>query len=179
MSDAEWVEALRDEREQKDRYFRESPDSPLPSAERQAFDGLPYYPPDADYRVTAPLVGFDDRDELTVDTTEDGERTYLRWGQFRFDLTGDQYTLTAFKADVDDDRLWVPFKDETNGDTTYPAGRYLDLHPEEHRTDGEWILDFNRAYSPFCAHSERYECPLVPFENRLNVRIEAGERYEG
>jgi len=177
MTDVEWEAALEAEREQKDRYFRESPRSPLSQEARREFDGLPYYPPDPDYHLEVDLVGFEDRDEITVEITRDGEQTYLRWGQFRFDLHGEEYTLTAFKADPEDERLWVPFKDATNDDTTYPAGRYLDLEPDDHRPDGSWVLDFNRAYSPFCAHSEAYECPLVPFENRLDCRIEAGEQY--
>ncbi|MFB6104105.1 MAG: DUF1684 domain-containing protein [Halobacteriaceae archaeon] len=177
MTDAEYVASLEAEREQKDRYFRESPQSPLPRDVRRDFDGLPYYPPDPDYRFELSLVEFEERDEITVETTRDGEQTYLRWGQFRFEIGGGQYTLTAFKSEADDERLWVPFKDATNGDTTYPAGRYLDLEPDDHLDDA-WVLDFNRAYSPFCAHSEAYECPLVPFENRLDCRIEAGEQYE-
>ena len=54
--------------------------------------------------------------------------------------------------------------------------RYIDLEEDEHRVDGEWILDFNRAYNPTCAYSDRYECPLPPTENWLEVPIEAGEK---
>jgi uncharacterized protein (DUF1684 family) len=72
--------------------------------------------------------------------------------------------------------LFVPFLDATSGTTTYGAGRYLDLDPE---ADGSYVLDFNLAYQPYCAYSAAYSCPLTPHENRLAVRIEAGERLLG
>jgi uncharacterized protein (DUF1684 family) len=145
-------------------------------ADRFDFDGLAYYPPDPDLRFELPLVTFGDHEEVTVTTTTEGSRTYLRWGQFRFSIDGDAYTLSAFRSDPEADHLWIPFKDETNGETTYPAGRYIDLDESDKTVGGAWELDFNRAYSPFCAFSEDYECPLVPPENRLDVRIEAGEK---
>ena len=70
----------------------------------------------------------------------------------------------------------MPFRDETSGETTYGAGRYLDLEPETHRVDDGWILDFNAAYNPTCAYNHTYECPMIPPENWLDVHIEAGEQ---
>jgi len=69
--------------------------------------------------------------------------------------------------------LFVPFLDGTSGRETYGAGRYLDLAPED---DGTWTLDFNLAYHPSCVYDPEYSCPLTPAENRLPIRIEAGER---
>lgn len=71
----------------------------------------------------------------------------------------------------------MPFKDRTSGKETYGAGRYLDLDPVADRTDdGLWIVDFNRAYNPWCAYSDQYACPFVPPENWLDVSIQAGEK---
>jgi uncharacterized protein (DUF1684 family) len=69
--------------------------------------------------------------------------------------------------------VFVPFLDATSGKETYGAGRYLDLEPDE---DGTYAIDFNLAYHPSCVYSPRFSCPLTPAENRLPVRIEAGER---
>jgi uncharacterized protein (DUF1684 family) len=65
--------------------------------------------------------------------------------------------------------------DGTTGQETYHAGRYVDLQGPE---GGPFVLDFNLAYNPWCAYgaAERYVCPVTPPENRLAVRIEAGER---
>lgn len=174
---SEWQQALDERRTKKNQYFSENPHSPIPSEERDSFEGLDYYPIDETYRFELPLHEHDEKEQLTVATSTEGEREYLRWGEFQFTLDGEQVTIQAYKSDPNEDRLWVPFRDATSGDETYGAGRYLDLEREEHHTeDGVWILDFNEAYNPTCAYNDRYECPLPPTENWLDVPIEAGER---
>jgi uncharacterized protein (DUF1684 family) len=71
------------------------------------------------------------------------------------------------------DSLFVPFLDVTSGHETYGAGRYLDLEAEP---DGTYVIDFNLAYHPYCVYADHFSCPLTPAENRLPIRIEAGER---
>ena len=177
---SDWEEAVERHREEKDEYFRSSSNSPIPPDQREAFGGLSYYPPNPDYRFELSLREHDEKEPVTVGTSTEGEREYLRWGEFRFEVNGEEAALQAYKADPGDDRLWVPFRDGTSGDETYGAGRYLDLEPDSHRTDGEWTLDFNQAYNPTCAYSDAYECPLPPTENWLGVEIAAGEKqYEG
>jgi uncharacterized protein (DUF1684 family) len=72
-------------------------------------------------------------------------------------------------------RLFVPFSDLTSGTETYPAGRYLDL---ERTATGLYLVDFNRAYHPYCYYDPSYDCPFPPPENRLAVPIRAGERLK-
>jgi uncharacterized protein len=173
----DWHRAIETQREEKDRYFGENPHSPIPDRERGSFDGLEYYPIDDDYRFELPLEEYDDPERAVVGTSTDGEREYLRWGEFRFTVDDEDVAIQAYKSDPADERLWVPFRDATSGEETYGAGRYLDLEYDHHRTDdGNWILDFNEAYNPTCAYSDRYECPLPPMENWLEVPIEAGEK---
>ncbi|MFC6989961.1 DUF1684 domain-containing protein [Haloplanus sp. GCM10025708] len=173
---SDWRGRILETRKERAEFFRSHPRSPIPEAERDDFRGLDYYPPDEAYRFELTLHEHDEKERVTVSTSTDDEREYLRWGEFRFTVDGEDVTLQAYKADPDDDRLWVPFRDETSGEETYGAGRYLDLEPDHHRTNDEWIVDFNRAYNPTCAYSDRYDCPLPPMENWLDVRIEAGER---
>jgi hypothetical protein len=173
----EWRDDIEAQRDQKRQYFRESRHSPLPPDMRgEQFPGLDYYDVDPAYRFVLPLHEHEEKEQITVETTADGEQTYLRWGEFRFDLDGDQYTLQAYRSDRETDRLWVPFRDQTNDEETYGAGRYLDLEFDHHRTDEGWVLDFNAAYNPTCAYNHAYECPMIPMDNWLDVRIEAGER---
>ena len=172
-----YEERIREHRRHKDEFFAEHPQSPIPAAERADFDGLRYFDPDPDYRVEAELREHGDPEEIVLETTQDGERRYRNVGEFRVRLADGGVTLQAYRAPGHEDRLWVPLRDETNGDETYPAGRYLDLEDPDDRTkDGRWVLDFNEAYSPFCTYSGAYECPLVPMENRLDVAVRAGER---
>lgn len=173
---SEYADRIEGEREEKDRFFAEHPQSPIPDDRREAFDGLRYFQPDQAYRFEVPLREHAVKEEVTVETTTDGERTYLRWGEFRLDVDGESVTLQAYRRPDDDESYWVPFRDETSGEETYGAGRYIDLDESDRTEEGDWIVDFNRAYSPFCAYNERYECPLIPMENWLDVRIEAGEK---
>lgn len=171
---ASWVD---EQRAGKDGFFRESHHSPIPATERDGFGGLSYYPIDLDLRfeglrlepVDASLTA-----ETQVQTSDGALREGRRVGTFVFDVAGEAQRLTALQlANSSGDALFVPFKDATNGTETYGAGRYLDLEP---MPDGTYDLDFNLAYSPFCAYSPSYSCPLPPPENRLTSRITAGEQ---
>ncbi|MFQ3293747.1 MAG: hypothetical protein ACI9PP_000594 [Halobacteriales archaeon] len=178
----DWIDELREMRQRKADYFREHPHSPIPQDQRgEQFPGLEYFDVDPSLRFELELHEHDQKEDITVETTADGEQQYRRYGEFRFEVEGEEYTLQAFQPIGDEERLWVPFRDETNDEETYGAGRYLDLEPEEHKTpDGTWILDLNQAYNPTCAYNAAYECPLIPISNWLEVRIEVGEKdYPG
>jgi uncharacterized protein (DUF1684 family) len=172
----DWTDELREHRHSKDEYLSEHPHSPLPPDERAEFDGLDYFPPNPDLRFELPLHEHDETETITIGTTTEGEREYVRWGEFRFSVDGEDVTLQAYRADPGEDRLWVPFRDATSGEETYGAGRYLDLEADRDRVDGAWLLDFNLAYNPFCAYSPQFECSLVPMDNWLDVPIQAGEK---
>lgn len=177
----DWREALVEHRRSKDEFLGEHPNSPIPPDERAAFEGLAYYPPNPELRFELPLDEHDETEPITVETTTEGEREYLRWGEFRFSVDGEDVTLQAYKDHPDDGQLWVPFRDTTSGEATYGAGRYLDLEQAHDRADdGTWPLDFNLAYNPYCAYSSQFECALVPADNWLDVPVRAGEKtYEG
>ncbi len=173
----EWMEMINQEREQKDIFFSSHYQSPIPVEERQQFKGLDYYPPDPEFRFELDLHEHEEKKTLKIEDTQGNQREFLRWGEFRFKIGDKECTLQAYKSDPQEERLFVPFRDETSGKETYGAGRYLDLDPEEHQTiEGKWILDFNKAYNPWCAYSEFYACPFVDPENWLNVPVRAGEK---
>lgn len=176
---SKWKTRLKEERKQKDRFFTFNPRSPIPPEDRRDFSesGLDYYPPNPDSHFELKLHEHEEKEGIEVETTKGNTQEYLRWGEFRFKINEKPYKLQAYKSNLEEERLWVPFRDNTSGKETYGAGRYLDLEPERHRTsNGKWILDLNKAYNPWCAYSEAYTCPLIPPENWLNVRIEAGEK---
>jgi uncharacterized protein (DUF1684 family) len=168
------VLAILANREAKDAFFAVSLDSPIPPSKRLPFDGLPYFPVDLAYRFAglelAPYAGADP-EEFLIPTSDGDLRPAMRAGSFRFHVGGQAVVLNAY--DLGTGSLFVPFQDATSGVETYGAGRYLDLAPEP---DGTFTLDFNAAYHPYCAYSPDYSCPLTPAENRLGVRIAAGER---
>jgi uncharacterized protein (DUF1684 family) len=177
MEISEWKEMIQNEREQKDIFFSSHYQSPIPFEDRQQFKGLDYYPPDPDYRFELDLHEHEEKKVLKIEDTQGNEREFLRWGEFRFKIAGKACMLQAYKSDAQEERLFIPFRDETSGKETYGAGRYLDLDHEAHYThEGKWILDFNKAYNPWCAYSDSYACPFVDPENWLNVAVRAGEK---
>lgn len=173
----EYKDAVEGFRLDKDEFFKTDPRSPLPESERDAFTGLPYYPVDEglafEDRVLEPYTG-DEPSTFQIPTSDGKLRPAHRAGILRFELDGEPRQLTAYTFDGGDgESLFVPFLDQTSGTETYGAGRYLDLEPE---ADGTYALDFNLAYHPSCVYDAKFSCPLTPAENRLPVRIEAGER---
>ena len=148
------------------------------------FAGLPYFPVDPALRFDdlplAPYAGTEPS-AFQIPTSDGQLRPAHRAGTFEFELDGETRRLTGYVLDGDDDgddtdevdSVFVPFIDATSGHETYGAGRYLDLEAEP---DGTYSLDFNLAYHPYCVYAPTYSCPLTPAENRLPVRIEAGER---
>ena len=168
------VEAYRAD---KDAFFKGSPSSPIPHDGRHDFGGLPYFPVDEALRfedlALEPYAG-DQPSSFQIPTSDGQLRPAHRAGTLTFAIGGAPHRLTGYMLDGGDaESLFVPFLDTTSGHETYGAGRYLDLEPE---LDGTYVLDFNLAYHPSCVYDPTYSCPLTPAENRLPVRIEAGER---
>lgn len=162
-------------RAEKDRYMRESSQSPVPREKRASFPALNYFPIDESYRVAADLNVIESTDVIEMDTSDGNKRRMRRIGTLQFTLKGQPYSLTAFVDATENDmrRLFVPFGDLTSGTETYPGGRYLDLDRTATRV---YDLDFNRAYHPFCVFNPDYVCPIPPKENRLKIPIRAGEK---
>jgi hypothetical protein len=172
------AEIVRD-REAKDGELARAANSPIPPADRNRFLPLSYFPPDPGFAV--PAVFEQDppanRTRVEMQTSANKPRLMERLGTLRFTLAGQQLQLTAFvEAGQRPDRLFVPFMDATSGKDTYRAGRYLEILPE---TTGIYVVDFNRAYNPFCYYNPAYDCPFPPKENRLPIAITAGEKVRG
>ena len=74
--------------------------------------------------------------------------------------------------------LFLPFKDKTNANGSYGGGRYIDIKISDIE-NGKVILDFNKAYNPWCAYSDGYSCPIPPKENHLKIAVTAGEKEYG
>jgi uncharacterized protein (DUF1684 family) len=172
-------EAWREWRDERDRLFKEHPQSPIPLERRPTFEGLPYFDYDPALRVVGALAPTE-REELEITTSRDGPISFVRFAEASFDLWGDRHTLSLFWVEAYGGGAFLSFRDETSGETTYGAGRYLldtikgaDLGDDA----GGLVLDFNFAYNPSCSYDPRWACPLAPPENRLTVPVEGGERY--
>ena len=142
------------------------------SSARREFKGIPTYPPSARWRVLARWEPTTPPVEIAVPNVLGKVERMPSPGTAVFILDGKGYRLTPVLEEGSPDLFFV-FGDETNRSETYGAGRFLYADPPK---DGEVVLDFNRAYNPPCAFSAFATCPLPPKQNRLALRVDAGEK---
>ena len=190
-----WEASLERFRDTKDDAFRISPDTPLLSEDIEEFEGLEYWPPDASFYYAGPIQVYSEKKQFEIITTAGKPRPCEQFGWIEFPVDGLPRRLQVYRLldtgfGATPEGLLLPFADATAGKETYPSGRYLDvLGPSgEIRVVqgvqgrpvavGPFVVDFNRAYNPSCAYGapERFACPVTPKANRMDVRIEAGER---
>jgi len=159
---------------ERDRLFRDHPESPLASEARGGFRGIPYWPYEPVMRFAADVEALPE--EPITATSLSGEAFRLeRIGRVRLPIGElEVYWIAVYGGGV-----LIPFRDATSGTETYGAGRYLldtvkgaDLGGSGDRL----VLDFNYAYHPSCAYDPKWSCPLAPPANRLEVPVTAGER---
>ena len=157
--------------------FKDASKSPLKKKDLKSFKSLDFFPFNSDFVVSATLERTPDSKWFNMKTTS-GEVSRERiYGILRFRLKGNDFKLNVYQGEEHlqteqfVDYLFMPFLDDTNGDSTYPGGRYIDLRIPM----GDTIeIDFNKAYNPYCAYNEKFSCPIVPRENYLAIKVEAG-----
>ena len=173
------LQAVLQFQKEKDAEFKNPETSPLPDRYRKNFQGLDFFPPDETYIVKAFLERTPDAKPFKMPTTTDRESYEVVFGIATFQLNGVDYELEVYRG-LDlittpgyEDYLFLPFLDLTNGSDTYGGGRYLDLRIPQGDT---LVIDFNRAYNPYCVYNKKFSCPLVPRQNFMNTRVRAGEK---
>jgi uncharacterized protein (DUF1684 family) len=167
----ESIPAIQRFREEKDRFFKHAPNSPLQEFDRLHFKGLQYFPINPMYRFQGKIERYvininDPKYYGTFQTNKGPKKRFIRYGRFRLVLGGKHYTLELYKS-ILGDKIFIPFYDKTNGQETYEGGRYVDA--EILMPGYRIIIDFNYAYNPSCAYSNKFVCILPLEENRLNI----------
>jgi len=168
-------EKLKSFRVKRDQFFKEDSHSPLKEADRKKFKGLLYYPINLQYAMTGSIERYPTEPKpiyVNLPTNKEREKKYVKYGRFKFRWEGKEYILQIYRP-LGGGELFLPFKDKTSGTDTYSEGRYLFIEP---MPGGKVLIDFNRAYNPFCAYNEKYTCPFAPNENWLEIPIRAGEK---
>jgi len=168
-------EKLKTFREKKDRFFKEDSHSPLKESDQKKFKGLIYYPVDLKYAMIGTIEKYPIEPKplyIMLPTNKEVGRKYVKYGRFKFKWEGKEYALHLYRP-LGGGELFLPFKDKTSEAETYPKGRYLYIEP---MSGGKVLIDFNRAYNPFCQFNEKYTCPFAPEENWLPIGVRAGEK---
>ena len=166
-----------DWQKEQNAMFKDASKSPLKDRDRQDFNGLDFFQFDSTFVVKAILKRTPNSKWFKMKRTLNETTDERIFGVLNFQLKGKAYTLNVYQGkelmtkEGFEDYLFLPFLDDTNGDTTYGGGRYIDLRiPEDNTIE----IDFNKAYNPYCAYNEKFSCPIVPRENYLDVAVKAG-----
>jgi uncharacterized protein (DUF1684 family) len=143
---------------------------------------MQFFPVDKSYRVLARFERIENGNWFQVPTSGKMKQTYKVYGVLHFQLKGKSLTLHLYQSqsllqnEEYRNYLFLPFTDLTTGKECYESGRYIDLKTEDIK-NGQVLIDFNKAYNPYCAYvSGIYNCPIPPRENQLPIAIRAGEK---
>lgn len=115
-----------------------------------------------------------------------GKKTprYFKYGRLSFTIRDTLLFLTVYQGEQlmatekYRDYLFVPYTDLTSGEESYGGGKYLEFYKKDIKVN-KIMLDFNKAYNPYCAYTSGYNCPIPPRENDLNISLKAGEMVFG
>jgi uncharacterized protein (DUF1684 family) len=143
---------------------------------------LNFFPVNKNYRVIASFERVKNGSWFTMETSGTVKKVYRVYGVIQFTIHDTPVKLNIYQSQnlmavaEYKDYLFLPFTDLTSGEETYTAGRYIDLTFND-ILGNKVVIDFNKAYNPYCAYiSGKYNCPIPPRENSLNVAILAGEK---
>lgn len=177
-----YVETISQHRKEYKAEFLKTDNSPLKSESDLAY--LQFYAPDSTFRFLATVRLTPEAEPFDMPTYDGQKKPYVKYAVLTFTHKGQTQQLALFRSlqlmrmPQYRDYLFLPFKDITNGQQTYGGGRYLDLRLADIK-DNTLLLDFNKAYNPYCAYSDGYACPIPPKENVLPIAILAGEKSFG
>ncbi|MES2702583.1 MAG: DUF1684 domain-containing protein [Bacteroidota bacterium] len=174
----EYVDSILDYRKNYIQELIVDARAPIKSAQAKNLD---FFKPDEAYRVWASFVETPGSVPFKIETHSGKQKPYREYGVLSFTLNGKALKLHIYqsldliKEAAYKNHLFIPFRDETNYETTYAGGRYIDLTTDDLKGGG-YLLDFNKCYNPYCAYADGYSCPIPPAENSLQVEIRAGEK---
>ena len=145
---------------------------------------LHFYPVDESYRVIASFKKITDETGFDMNTSSGMKKKHFIYGLLTFKLHDSLVHLYVYQSAVLmkqeklKDYLFVPFGDATSGFESYGGGRYMEFFIPDIKNNTV-VLDFNKAYNPYCAYTTGFNCPIPPIENLLKVSVPAGEKNYG
>ena len=158
-------------------FYSDKEKSPLTKKDLEKFRGHNFFAIDKNFKVEAKFERVVDAVPFLMKTSTDRLPTYEVYGVATFQIDGQTLQLNIYQnhrlreTEEYKNYLFLPFTDLTNGNETYSGGRFIDMEIPE----GDIIvIDFNKAYNPYCAYNKKYSCPIPPKENDLPVHIYAG-----
>lgn len=157
--------------------YKDASTSPLTPKDLKTFNALEFFPVNDKFKITANFKLTPDSKPFKMATSTTRTPIYKCYGIATFTIDGKEFSLEIYQSQDPEkdpeykDYLFLPFTDQTNGFASYGGGRYIDLKIP---TGNTIEIDFNHAYNPYCAYSDRYSCPIPPRVNFLQTEINAG-----
>lgn len=171
------VETSKEFQDNLNKEFATKGESPLTDEDFKTFKGLDFYPIADKYIIEADFKRTPEEKVFKMKTTGSRLPEYVKYGELTFKLDGKQFKLNIYQniqlmtKEGYADYLFLPFSDLSCGKESYIGGRYLDMRIPK---GDKMVIDFNKAYNPYCAYNHKYSCPIVPMENNLQAEILAG-----
>lgn len=177
-----YQKGIADYQTELNKHYLNPNTTPLKGDEIAKFKGIQFFPIQEKYRVKANFTFLTNGEIVKFPTSAQKIQTYKEYGTIDFEIDNQPLTLTLYQfypiSKQSQHSLFLPFTDETSGDTSYGGGRYLDINITEINQENNTVfIDFNKAYNPYCAYSSHYSCPIPPANNFLPIEINAGVSY--
>ena len=185
ISSATFAQSYKDEiakhREEYKADFIKESRSPLREVD---FKDLHFFDADSTFNIIGKVKVLKNEKVFKMPTYDGTSKEFIRYAKVFFKIDGKNLELTLYRNiglminPAYRNLLFLPFTDLTNNKTTYGGGRYIDLDLKDIKNK-QLVIDFNKAYNPYCAYSDGYSCPIPPKGNHMTVAIEAGEKNFG
>lgn len=171
------VEGIKGFQQKLNLEYADIKTSPLTKEDAIRFSSLEFFPIDKKYYVKAFFKRTPNEKPFDMLTTTSRLAKYVKYGEATFNLEGKKQKLAIYQSlslkekPEYKDYLFLPFTDKTSGKESYAGGRYIDLKIPK---GDSIVIDFNKAYNPYCAYNHKYSCPIPPKGNYLDVAVKAG-----
>ena len=160
-------------------HYANKETSPLTEKDFISFSTLDFYKIDTSFVIKSSFKRTPKAIPFDMLTTTSRLAKYVQYGVLTFDYKNNSHSLAVYqtadpKSKEEQEDLFIPFTDNSNGKTSYAGGRYLDIKVNELKDIDNVHLNFNKNYNPYCAYNKKYSCPIPPKDNHLNFEVNAG-----
>jgi len=170
-----YIEEIESKRLEIIDFMENDPESPFNKKGEVPYEGLNFFDIDPKFKIKAKIKKIASPIPFNIQMSNGETEEYFKYATAHFKLSDVEQELLLLKSKrfFDKPYLFLPFYDVTSAIESYGGGRYLNIDYEGGK---DVVLDFNLAYNPYCAYTEAYRCPIPPAENRITVKVTAGER---
>ena len=170
---------IQEERREKEDFMKTSASSPFQKIPDQ-YKPLKYFQVNSKYKVKAEVEKINEISYVSIGESDGSTKRYVKYAWLHFKIDEKPLKLLVLKPTGFGQMnvLFTAFADDTSGEETYGAGRYYFY--EGIPKGDTWVIDFNKLYNPYCAYSDRFDCPKVPEANHLDIPLKVGMKdYQG